>query len=174
MTQLKSPPNIALGKEHLANIGLFGGLDDVTLQLLADELPKHQAEVGQTVVREGDASNEMFIIISGELEVIKQSDGKADVRVALLGPNDWFGEMSILEPQPRSATVRAVAPTLLMRMNPEHVQTLLYRRDMKAYALFVMNIARELSRRLRVADGILAQFFTAVSQTYTTQAPPKR
>jgi hypothetical protein len=46
------------------------------------------------------------------------------------------------------------------------VENLLYRRDMKDYALFIMNIARELSRRLRVADGILAQFYTALSHQY--------
>ena len=48
----------------------------------------------------------------------------------------------------------------------EHVDQLLYRRDLKAYALLVMNIARELSRRLRVADGILSQFVGSVTDQY--------
>jgi hypothetical protein len=43
----------------------------------------------------------------------------------------------------------------------------LYRQDLKDYSLLIMNIARELSRRLRVADGILAQFFVAMHDTYT-------
>ncbi|MEO0325693.1 MAG: hypothetical protein AAF447_22240, partial [Myxococcota bacterium] len=55
---------------------------------------------------------------------------------------------------------------MLVKITTEDVETLLYRRDVKAYALFVMNIARELSRRLRVADGILAQFVSTVADTY--------
>ncbi len=118
------------------------------------------------VVEEGDLSTQMFVVVAGELEVIKKGESGGDVRVAVLGPGDWFGEMSIIDVQPRSASVRAVAPTLVVSVTPEHVESLLYRRDMKDYALFVMNIARELSRRLRVADGILAQFYAALSSQY--------
>lgn len=155
----------------LRDIGLFGGLDDETLVLLARELPTEHADIGSVVVREGDQARDMFVIVAGELEVVKL--GRAgEVRVALLGPGDWFGEMAILDVQPRSATVRAVAPTMLVRMSAEHVEHLLYRRDVKAYALLVMNIARELSRRLRVADGILSQMFTAVAEEYVRPSRP--
>jgi CRP-like cAMP-binding protein len=159
----------------LRDIGLFGGLDDETLALLARELPTEHADIGATVVREGDVAREMFVVVAGELEVVKQ--GRAgEVRVALLGPGDWFGEMAVLDVQPRSATVRAVAPTMLVRMTSEHVERLLYRRDIRQYALLVMNIARELSRRLRVADGILSQVFTAVADEYvgTRRSEPPR
>ena len=113
----------------------------------------------------------MYVIVAGELEVVKLGRG-GEVRVALLGPGDWFGEMAILDVQPRSATVRAVAPTMLVQMSAEHVDRLLYRRDVKAYALLIMNIARELSRRLRVADGILSQMFTAVAEEYVRPSRP--
>ncbi|MFO0697043.1 MAG: cyclic nucleotide-binding domain-containing protein [Polyangiales bacterium] len=150
----------------LRDIGLFGGLDDETLQVLARELPTETVEVGQVVVEEGDTTREMFVVIGGELEVVKHAKSGQEVRVALFGPGDWFGEMSILDVQPRSATVRAVAPTMLVRMNAEHVDRLLYRRDMKAFSLLLMNVARELSRRLRVADGIIAQMMTSVSDAF--------
>lgn len=160
---MKSPENIQLRIEQLRDIGLFGGLDDETLEILRENLPLERAEVGEDIVREGESSQEMYIVIAGELEVLKRSheDGK-EVRVALIGTNDWFGEMTILEFQPRSATVRAVAPSLLLKMTASHVETLLYRRDLRAYAIFVMNIARELSRRLRVADRIIAQVVTTM------------
>lgn len=150
----------------LRDIGLFGGLDDDSLSVLARELPTVHVETGEAVVQEGDQAREMYVVIGGELEVIKEGRAGGDVRVALFGPGDWFGEMAILDVQPRSATVRAVAPTMLLRITAEDVDQLLYRRDLKAYALFVMNIARELSRRLRVADGILAQFVTSVTNEY--------
>ena len=133
------PPRVTAAT--LRDIGLFGGLDDESLDILAHELPTVQIESGAVVVREGENARDMFIVAAGELEVLKHGrDG--EVRVAMLGPGDWFGEMTILDVQPRSATVRAVAPTMLVRMSAEHVDKLLYRRDVKAYALLIMNIAR--------------------------------
>jgi CRP/FNR family transcriptional regulator, cyclic AMP receptor protein len=157
----------SITRATLRDIGLFGGLSDTTLDRLADELPHVRAEPGRMVVSEGDLSSEMFVVIAGELEVVKKADEHSNVRVAMLGPGDWFGEMGILGIQPRSASVRALAPSLLLSMGTEQVDRLLYRADIKDYALLVMNIARELSRRLRVADGILAQFQLAVHQTIT-------
>lgn len=150
----------------LRDIGLFGGISDESLARLATELPELRAEPGKTVVNEGDLSTEMFVVIGGELEVVKRALDGSTVRVAMLGPGDWFGEMAILDVQPRSASVRALAPSLLLTMSADQVDRLLYRVSPKDYSLLVMNIARELSRRLRVADGILAQFFVAMHEQY--------
>ena len=169
---MSRPPTPKLTPEHLADIGLFGGLSQETLELLASSIPVSRVEAGEIVVEEGDTSTQMFVVIAGELEVIKRGESGGDVRVAVLGPSDWFGEMSIIDVQPRSASVRAVAPTLMLSITADHVQALLYRRNVKDYALFIMNIARELSRRLRVADGILAQFYAALSHQYGS--PPGR
>jgi CRP-like cAMP-binding protein len=155
---------------RLREVGLFGGLDDETLTVLARELPQLRVHVGERVVNEGDPAREMFVVLDGELEVLKHSPGGSEVRVAMLGPSGWFGEMSILDVQPRSASVRALAPSRLLRISAESVDKLLYRRDLKAYSLFVMNIARELSRRLRVADGILAQFMGSIAEAYVPKS----
>ncbi|HEY6879086.1 MAG TPA: cyclic nucleotide-binding domain-containing protein [Polyangiales bacterium] len=150
----------------LRDIGLFGGISDESLGRLATELPERRAEPGSVVVSEGELSTEMFVVIGGELEVVKRALDGSQVRVAMLGPGDWFGEMAILDVQPRSASVRALAPSLLLSMSADQVDRLLYRVSPKDYSLLVMNIARELSRRLRVADGILAQFFVAMHEQY--------
>ncbi len=155
----------AITAATLRDIGLFGGIDDSTLETLAAELPTVRADPGTVIVNEGDKSTDLFVVLGGELEVVKRALDGSNVRVAMLGAGDWFGEMAIIDVQPRSASVRAVAPTLLLSMNPDHVERLLYRVDVKGYALLVMNIARELSRRLRVADGILAQFFVAMHES---------
>ncbi len=146
----------------LQNVALFAGLDDESVALLAEELPTLTVEVGATVVEEGTDAKDMYVVVGGELEVVKRAKSGAEVRVAMFGPGDFFGEMSIIDVQPRSATVRALAPTMLVRVDSEHVDRLLYRRDAKAYALFIMNIARELSRRLRVADGIISKVMTSM------------
>jgi CRP/FNR family transcriptional regulator, cyclic AMP receptor protein len=156
----------AVTPERLRDIGLFGGLSDESLERLASQLPEVRVEPGRLVVSEGDLSTEMFVVIGGELEVVKKAADGSTVRVALLGPGDWFGEMAIIDVQPRSASVRSLAPSLLLSMSADQVDRLLYRVALRDYTLLVMNIARELSRRLRVADGILAQFFVAMHEQY--------
>lgn len=147
-------------REQLRDIGLFGGLDDESLDLLTRELRASLFDPGALVMKEGDHAREMFVVLSGELEVVRHSVNGAEGRVALLGPGNWVGEMSIVDPQPRSATVRALAPSILLVVTTEDLDRL-YRRDMKSYLLVVLNIARELARRLRVADGMIAGFLSS-------------
>ena len=104
------------------------------------------------------------------MEVSKRSRRGREMRVAILGPTDCFGEMSMIDLQARSASVRALAPSRLVRIRSEDMDAL-YRYDLKSYALIVLNIARHLSRRLRVTDGILADFTANVLDEYV--ASPK-
>jgi CRP-like cAMP-binding protein len=151
--------------DQLGQIGLFGGLDSETLSTLAERLEVSMASPGQLLAREGDSAAEMFVVLNGELEVFKSRSDGHDVRVALFGPGDWFGDMSLLDVQPRSASVRAVAPTHLLHMKARDVRVHLYDRDIHAYAIFIMNLAREMSRRLRVANGILAQMMVGAASS---------
>jgi CRP/FNR family transcriptional regulator, cyclic AMP receptor protein len=105
------------------------------------------------------------VLLEGEVEVVKKSRLAREHRVALLGPGDCFGEMSLIDVQPRSATVRAVAPSRVLQVNSEDFDRL-YRQDLKSYALVTLNIARDLSRRLRVADRILADIASSVVDPY--------
>lgn len=158
-------------REQLREIGLFGGLSDEALDVLTHELHAAFMGAGVEVTREGEHAREMFVVLSGELEVVRNSKGGHEGRVAILGPGSWFGEMSIVDVQPRSATVRTVAPSMLVRVTAEDLDRL-YRRDMKSYLLLILNIARELSRRLRVADGMIASFLSSMWDAHLV--PPSR
>jgi CRP-like cAMP-binding protein len=151
---------------RLCDIGVFGGLDDDSLCRFAGGLEATEISAGTTVFKEGDSGREMYVILDGEIEVLRRSKRGHETRMAILGPGDWFGEMSILDVLPRSATTRALAPTRLLKVTAHDLDGL-YRRDMKAYALLVLNVAREMSRRLRVADGLLAELVTNVMDEYT-------
>jgi CRP/FNR family transcriptional regulator, cyclic AMP receptor protein len=163
--RMSAPPT----PESLREIGLFGALSDDVLQYLATTLPVEVISPGDAVFREGDQAREMFVVLGGECEVLKRGKRGGEARVALLGPGDWFGEMSILDVQPRSASVVAVAPTRLLRITSEALDHL-YRKDLKSYSLIVLNVARELSRRLRVADGIIADFMANVFDEYVVSS----
>ena len=167
--RLSAPPS----PEALREIGLFGALSDEVLDYLIESLPVLLVAPGEHVFREGDLAREMFVVLNGEVEVLKHAKRGGEARVALLGPGDWFGEMSILDVMPRSATVVALAPSRLLRITSEALDGL-YRRDLKAYSLIVLNIARELSRRLRVADGIIADFVVNVLNDYVRPGTKKQ
>jgi CRP/FNR family cyclic AMP-dependent transcriptional regulator len=157
------------GLDRLKDIGLFGGLGDEVLRSFAGALEVSELDAGTVVFREGESGRMMYIILDGEVEVLRRSKRGHDTRVAILGPGDWFGEMSILDVLPRSATTRVLAPTHLLCLSAHELDTL-YRKDMRSYALLVLNIAREISRRLRVADGLLAELVTNVMDEYTRRS----
>jgi CRP/FNR family transcriptional regulator, cyclic AMP receptor protein len=150
----------------LREIALFGALSDEVVDRLVRTLRTLRVVPGDTIFREGDGeAREMYVVLDGEMEVSKRSRRGRDVRVAILGPTDCFGEMSMIDMQTRSATVRALAPSRLLTITSEDMDAL-YRSDLKSYALIVLNIARDLSRRLRVTDGILADFTVNVLDEY--------
>ena len=157
--------NAPISAERLRDIGIFGGLSDEMLERLSTSLTPMQVMPGVVLFTEGDPARELYVVIDGEVEVLKKSRRQRDVRVAILGPNDSFGEMSIIDVQPRSATVRALGPSRLLKMTSENLDAL-YRSDLKSYALITLNIARDLSRRLRVTDGILADFAANLLDEY--------
>jgi CRP/FNR family cyclic AMP-dependent transcriptional regulator len=159
------PADPALSVDRLREIGLFGALSDEVLTHLIHSLDERRVTPGTVIFQEGESGHDMFVVIDGEVEVLKKSRRGRSQRVAILGPNDAFGEMSIIDVQPRSATVRALAATRLLRISAEHLDGL-YRHDVKSYAIVVLNIARDLSRRLRVTDGILADIAANVLDEY--------
>ncbi|HET6337830.1 MAG TPA: cyclic nucleotide-binding domain-containing protein [Polyangiales bacterium] len=157
---------------------LFQGVDSATIELLLRELKPEMANPGECIMREGEAADCMFAVVSGELEVLSHGGStSADVRVALLGPSDWVGEMALLgTQQPRSATVRALAPTTLLRLPAADVKRMIEERDVAQYTRIILNIARELSRRLKVADRLIAQSSAAIAKQYVLESmrPPAK
>jgi CRP/FNR family cyclic AMP-dependent transcriptional regulator len=167
--ETSDPP---ISPTSLREIGLFGALSDDVLTRLALMLAAVRVSPGDTIFREGDsAAREMFVVLDGEMEVSKRSRRGRDMRIAILGPNDCFGEMSMIDMQARSATVRALSPSRLLKLTSEDMDAL-YRADLKSYTLIVLNIARDMSRRLRVTDGILADFTANVLDEYVAAKRP--
>lgn len=165
----KGAPESMTGKiapSVLRNFGLFGAMPEAVLEHLSETLTILEAEPGTYIFREGDEANSMFVVLQGDMEVLKRSKYGPDARVAVLGPGDWFGEMGVIDVQPRSASVMTVSPARFLKISAADLDRL-YRFDVKAYALIVLNIAREMSRRLRVADGILADLIANVVDGYT-------
>jgi CRP/FNR family cyclic AMP-dependent transcriptional regulator len=128
--------------DHLQKVPLFAGLSKKELRLVARHTDEVVVKAGQVLCREGESANEFGLIVSGAAEV-----RRAGRRLAALGPGDFYGEMAILDPSPRSATVTAISACELIVM---------HRRDFSGLIDSVPGVARKvlagLARRLREAD----------------------
>lgn len=101
---------------------------------------------GQTVFREGDEGAEMYIIESGAIDILRAARGAEPL--ATLGPGDFFGEMAILEDQPRFATAVARAPTKLLRIDRAAFPGVI-----AGNVEIAIRIMRKLAGRLRRAES---------------------
>ena len=143
-------------KAFLLATPFFGGLSDASIDLLASMLVECRYDAGATVVAEGQPGRSMFVVHSGKLVVSKCAESGHVVRVSALEPGDFFGEMTLIEMQNRSATVVAESPTVLYELTARELYTY-YKTDIHAYVIVMQNINRELCRRLRRADGRIAE-----------------
>jgi CRP-like cAMP-binding protein len=98
----------------------------------------------------------MYIVQSGKLIVSKLGESGRAIRMTGLGPGDFFGEMTLIEAQNRSATVVADSPTLLYELTARNLYAY-YKADIYAYVMVMQNVNRELCRRLRSADNRIAE-----------------
>lgn len=109
---------------------------------------------GEVIVRQGEMGNCMYVIQSGKAEVVQEVNGK-NIPMAVLGNNDFFGEMAVFEDQVRSATVRAMGPVRVLTVDKK---TLLRRIQQDPALAF--RILEHICHRLRKIDSELAQIKT--------------
>ena len=161
------------GDEAIRRAAIFLGLADDPRSRFAGTLEVAAFDVGRKIFSEGEHAGELYVVLSGEVEVTKKSKSGRSARIALLGPGDCFGEMSLVDVQPRSATLRTLAPSRLLRMTTADLERL-RNEDLASYAQVVLNLAREMSRRLRTADGLLADLVVQVWDSYLTSEGDKK
>jgi CRP/FNR family transcriptional regulator, cyclic AMP receptor protein len=133
----------------------FGGLSSTSLDLLVSMLVERRFEAGDIVFREEEPGRSMFIVHSGELTVTRRMDSERSLRLAGLGPGDFFGEITLIAMQNRSGTVTAECPVVCYELSARNLYAY-YKADVHAYVLVMQNINRELCRRLCRADARIA------------------
>lgn len=139
--------------EKLRAIPMFAGFGDGVLSELAGVMKRRQCADGETVFREGDAGEGVFIIDAGAVEIRKQ--GKT---LAVLGAGQMFGEMAFYEDAPRSADALAKGAVSLYVIGNEDFRRVLVEHSREGVAFLLGNI-REMSRRLRSTSRFLVTVF---------------
>ena len=143
----KLPDEIAARKQVLYGVSLLVGISDPAFGLLARMSAESRVSAGHAIVHQGDLGTKLFVIVKGEVRVLRQSR-HGDVDVARMKEGDFFGEMCVLERLPRSASVHAVTETHLVLLSYATFDILFEQLPLEHHRV-LSNIARSLSARLR-------------------------
>lgn len=91
-------------------------------------------QAGESIVRQGDVGDCMYVIQEGYVEVVKEADGR-NVQLAILGKDEFFGEMEVFEHKGRAATVRALVPTRVITIDQKNLLRRIQEDSSLAYRL---------------------------------------
>jgi AAA family ATP:ADP antiporter len=127
----------------LKTVGIFSEIPEMALVEIAPSLEEVQVAAGEQIIRKGDAGTSLYIVVNGRVRVHDE-----DRLVATLGDGEVFGEMAVLDPEPRMASVSALEDTLLLRMDGSALDDL-----MTEYDEIARGIVRMLCRRLRAVGS---------------------
>lgn len=117
------------------------------MNFLADLLQKckcRKFDGSETVFRAGDEGEDMYIILQGQVVVLRPDKCGNNDFVCFLGPGDFVGEMSMLEKLPRTATIKTMEPTVMLELNEANFSEII-----SGHPDLAFHILRGLSRRLR-------------------------
>ena len=139
-------PNPTLLERH----PLLANLNGEQLERMARAGEIESYNPGETIVVEGSLGDALFLILSGQVAV-----HRGPQTFATLSSGEFFGEMSLVEPAPRSATVSAMSATFLFRLPHDALRDLISD-DGKAASILLVQVVRTLSERLRRANQMLS------------------
>lgn len=165
-------------EDDLRRSVLFQGISDDAAEVVASSLTRRSVPKGERVFVEGEQGDRLFVILSGKIKVgRKAADGRENM-LALLGPGELFGELSLFDPGPRTASATALTDCELAIMAHENLAPWVTDRPEVG-----MQLLRVLARRLRrtndaVADliftdvpGRVAKALLGLAQRFGTEVP---
>ncbi|WP_210396958.1 cyclic nucleotide-binding domain-containing protein [Motiliproteus sediminis] len=147
---------------NLQSYAMFGGVSDQQLIVLSRLLKAETFPEGAFLFHQGDKADRLFFIQQGQVEVLNRLSDDTLVPLAKRQEGDSIGEMAIIDQQNRSASVRALESVTVLSLSCAALSEL-HRTDPELYTLMLMNLARELSRRLRATDAVVASSLFARS-----------
>ena len=139
----------------LASIPVLAGTSLAAQTLIAEEGTVRNYAAGEWIVHEGDEGHAFFLLVDGDVEVIKRADTPHAVALATLREGSIFGEMCVLGPMPRAASVRALTVVKAIEIKAATLHHL-YQKMPDQYAIVLLNLARDIARRLSQLDETFA------------------
>lgn len=149
--------------KFLQSHALFGGLLKEQLDHLVPLLKEEKYKKDDFIIREGERGNRLFFITSGKVQILKDTwtgSEKIEKKLAVLEKGDTFGEMEMIDVQARSASVQALETVTALSLSNRDLYSL-HSSHIDTFTMIMMNLARELSRRLRRMSALVGSSLCA-------------
>jgi len=148
---------------HLSHVNMFAGLTPMYLRRIAALCDEEVHPEGAYLFKEGETGDKLYIIVQGAVRISRNVSGMGEEALAVLRSGDYFGEMALIEPFPRSADACAHEPCRVLVMDKQKLEDLLFVDRDLAYDL-LWNFVRTLSGRLRQTNDKMT--FLAVTNKF--------
>ena len=150
--------SLARAFDHLSQNRLFEGIESDLLARIAPDVHVVQLTAGEVIFREGDPGDLMYLVGEGSVKISKSGRGGQQETLGFIKSGNFFGEMALLDGEPRSAMATAAEPTLLGTVDEPTFQHILELAPSRLH----MNFLRSVSERLR---SVNSHFITEVMRT---------
>jgi CRP-like cAMP-binding protein len=148
---------VALTNEEVVRKApLFTALDDASASTLRASMKEVKINKGQTLFKEGDSGDRLFVVVEGKLKLGTSSGDGRENLLSILGPGDMFGELSLFDPGPRTATATAVTDSKLLSLANDQVIGWV-----TAHPEVSLQLLGRLAQRLRRTNEVLADLVFA-------------
>lgn len=161
--------------EFLQAHSLFGGISDEDLKKIVPHLEKHAFAPGAFILEEGEQGDRIYFIEAGRVEVLKRNEQEPDqnyFQLTELGPGATFGEMELIDIQARSASIRTLTAVRCLTLSNMALYRI-YQEEPQLYGMVLLNLAREISRRLRRMNALACGSDSLFPQVLFNPEPPE-
>jgi CRP-like cAMP-binding protein len=131
----------------LSKVSIFSEMKKSDLETIASLAHGQSFRPGETIIREGDRDGRLFVVVRGEVEVIKSLGRKNERHVRNLGPLNYFGEMALIDDLVRSASIVAREQTEVLILDQWNL-----RQEIERYPAMAFELLRMLSQRIRAIE----------------------
>lgn len=138
--------------KSLVQLPILRGLSETEAAAIADISEEKAMPRGETIFKEGDEGDALYVILQGHVEILKSDRAGQEQSLAKIGDGSVIGEMSLIQGKAaRSATARAITDARLLRVSADRFSQLLAKDNLGALKI-VYNLAQVMSRRLLMMD----------------------
>jgi CRP-like cAMP-binding protein len=135
-----------INAQKLQKYSMFGGFSPEEISVITPYMEEESYPLGADITIEGTPNDKVRFILEGRIRVTKRGHTLAE-----MGEGEEFGEMEVIDVMPSAATIKALEPTRVLSLSNMSLHAI-HKSDPAVFAFLIMNLARDISRRLRKMD----------------------
>ena len=136
--------------DFLSRVSIFSHMKADGLKRIAEQARYQEFHEGEVIINEGEHDNNLFIVVSGQVEVIKRLGTKTEKLLGTFGPRSYFGEMALIDDLARSASVVAKEDTQVLCLEQWNLQ-----KEIEKSPAMALELLQMLSQRLRATEKFI-------------------